>query len=85
MTKKQIHSEINKAFYNFVAEKYPQYEIVGDYEGGRKQIVSINTAHLDLEYHVSQHSVCAYNNKYTREIEEEMNLFLQEQLRKYNI
>ena len=88
MTKKEIHNAINIAFYQFVNEKYPQYSVEGDCEGGRKELIYIGEwkdGNRDMQYQVSQHYISGWNDKLTGKIEDEMNLFLEDQKRKYNI
>lgn len=89
MTKKEIHKIINEAFYNFVKENYPQYEASGECEGGRMTLIYIGhekkREYRDMEYHVSQHYVSSYDYNLNKEIEDKMNLFLEDQMRKYNI
>ena len=49
MTKKEIHKEIRKQFYEVINEKFPQYDI--DSDGfGRVQLVDGRNA---IEYHMS--------------------------------
>ena len=83
MTKKQIHKEIRKQFYEVINEKFPQYDI--DSDGfGRVQLVDGRNA---IEYHMSRHTLCGYsdNSKQCHDDELEMEELLNEIVKQYNI
>ena len=75
MTKKEQHTQINKAFYEFVNKNYPQYEL--NFEEGYGQVYLMpKEGKNHIMYHQSQHYCLGYNEDTIRE-ENEMNLFLQ--------
>lgn len=94
MTKKQMHQEINKKFYEYVTEKFPHY-IIDDSEGyGRVILVCTNPDdEMDswdgslIEYHQSRHNLCTYNwsSDQCKADEREMELFLNDLLANYNL
>jgi len=82
-TKKQIHKEIRKQFYEVINEKFPQYDI--DNDGfGRVQLVDGRNV---IEYHMSRHTLCGYsdNSKQCHDDELEMEELLNEIVKQYNI
>lgn len=89
MTKKQIHQEINRRFYEHVNEKYPQLDI-DDSEGyGRIYLVFKDkklNGYDSIEYHQSRHDInYAFCEDKTIQIANELELFLNELLKQYNI
>jgi len=68
MTKKQMHQEINSKFYQMVESKFPQYIIDDNEGGGRVYLINMEEkneeygCHDSIEYHMSRHTVCAYND-----------------------
>jgi len=85
MTKREQHSAINKAFYEFVNSTFPNYEI--DSSEGYGRIFLRPKSHIDLgeviEYHQSQHSLSTYNwaDNETRENIINMEIWINEFIR----
>ena len=79
MTKTQQHKELNKKFFKYVKENYPEYEI-DDSEGyGRVYLVPREgNGDESLEYHRSRHTITSYPwcSEETCEIEEQLDKVL---------
>jgi hypothetical protein len=62
MTKREQHQHINKLFYNYVKQNFPEYTISFDEGGGRVYLIpNSNKANDSIEYHQSRHNVCCAN------------------------
>lgn len=62
MTKREQHQHINKLFYNYVKQNFPEYTISFDEGGGRVYLIpKSNKANDSIEYHQSRHNVCCAN------------------------
>jgi hypothetical protein len=62
MTKREQHQHINKLFYNYVEQNFPEYTISFDEGGGRVYLIpKSNKANDSIEYHQSRHNVCCAN------------------------
>ncbi len=62
MTKREQHQHINKLFYNYVKQNFPEYTISFDEGGGRVYLIpKSNKANDSIEYHQSRHDVCCAN------------------------
>jgi hypothetical protein len=62
MTKREQHQHINKLFYNYVEQNFPEYTISFDEGGGRVYLIpKSNKANDSIEYHQSRHDVCCAN------------------------
>jgi len=62
MTKREQHQHINKLFYNYVKQNFPEYTISFDEGGGRVYLIpNSNKANDSIEYHQSRHDVCCAN------------------------
>jgi hypothetical protein len=62
MTKREQHQHINKLFYNYVEQNFPEYTISFDEGGGRVYLIpKSNKANDSIEYHQSRHDVCCVN------------------------
>jgi hypothetical protein len=62
MTKREQHQHINKLFYNYVKQNFPEYTISFDEGGGRVYLIpKSNKANDSIEYHQSRHDVCCVN------------------------
>ncbi len=62
MTKWEQHQHINKLFYNYVKQNFPEYTISFDEGGGRVYLIpNSNKANDSIEYHQSRHDVCCAN------------------------
>ena len=83
MTKKEMHKEIRERFYDIIEEKFPYYSI--DSDGfGRVQLVDGNDI---IEYHMSRHTLCGYNDnsEESQQDESKMELLLNEIVGQYEI
>lgn len=60
MTKKEYHKQINKRFYTYVEENFPQYEIDPSEGYGRIYLVPERKDDAIL-YHQSEHTLCQLN------------------------
>ena len=92
MTKKEMHKEINRRFYDYLNENFTEYTIDSS-EGfcffyGRIYLIpksgNINNA---IEYHQSSHDLCCVNwsEEKTKKDVETMELFLNDILKQYSI
>ena len=62
MTKREQHQHINKLFYNYVKQNFPEYTISFDEGGGRVYLIpKTDKANDSIEYHQSKHNVCCAN------------------------
>jgi len=63
MLKKEYHKQINKRFYTFVENEFPQYEIDNNEGGGRVYLIPKNQVNADnsIMYHQSEHYVEIFN------------------------
>ena len=60
MTKKEYHKQINKRFYEYVNQHFPNYEL--DFNEGYGYVYLICENKNDLiEYHQSRHDLCILN------------------------
>lgn len=86
MTKKEIHKEINRRFYQYVNENFPEYTI--DNSEGYGYIHLIPKRRDDsIEYHQSRHDLCQYNwaSDKSKQDTLKMKLFLNELLTQYSL
>lgn len=63
MLKKEYHKQINKKFYEFIENEFPQYEIDHSEGGGRVYLIpkyQISTSN-SIMYHQSEHYVEIFN------------------------
>ena len=62
MTKREQHQHINKLFYNYVEQHFPEYTISFDEGYGSVYLLpKSNKANDSIEYHQSRHDVCCAN------------------------
>jgi len=61
MNKTETKRAINKALYEYVSEKYPDWIIDNSEGNGRIYICDIHNHDNVIEYHQSQHDFCIYN------------------------
>lgn len=64
MTKKEIKKQINKEFYNFVNENFPEYYISDDGNGAFVSLIdksSPNPGDDSIDYHRSEHYLATSN------------------------
>ena len=62
MTKREQHQHINRLFYNYVEQHFPEYTISFDEGYGRVYLIpKSNQANDSIEYHQSRHDVCCDN------------------------
>ena len=62
MTKREQHQHINKLFYTYVEQNFPEYTISFDEGYGRVYFIpKSNQANDSIEYHQSRHDVCCAN------------------------
>jgi hypothetical protein len=92
MTKRQMHQEINKKFYEFVEANYPHYTIDDNEGGGRIYLISERDdddfrKYDSIEYHQSRHTVCGYNDNSERGLDDEyeMREFLEKLVPNYDL
>jgi len=63
MTKKEKHQLINRDFLTFVEEEMNDRYIIEDYGGGgRVHLILDEDGVSTIDYHLSRHDVCAYND-----------------------
>ena len=63
MTKKEKHQLINRDFLTFVEEEMNDRYIIEDYgDGGRVHLILDEDGVSTIDYHLSRHDVCAYND-----------------------
>ena len=88
MTKKEMHKEINRRFYDYLNENFAEYTIDSGEGYGRIYLIpksgNINNA---IEYHQSRHDICCVNwsEDKTKKDVETMELFLNDILKQYSI
>ena len=62
MTKREQHQHINRLFYNYIEQHFPEYTISFDEGYGRVYFIpKSNQANDSIEYHQSRHDVCCAN------------------------
>ena len=62
MTKREQHQHINRLFYNYIEQHFPEYTISFDEGYGRVYLTpKSNQANDSIEYHQSRHDVCCAN------------------------
>ena len=62
MTKREQQQYINKLFYQYVEQHFPEYTISFDEGYGRVYLLpKSNKANDSIEYHQSKHEVCCAN------------------------
>jgi hypothetical protein len=89
MTKREMHSEINKLFYEFVDKNFPNY-VIDDSEGyGRVCLTNTESDGIDdsIEYHMSRHDLCSFNwaSNQCKEDEAVMEEFLAKLVANYDL
>ena len=63
MTKKEKHQLINRDFLTFVEEEMNDRYIIEDYgDRGRVHLILDEDGMSTIDYHLSRHDVCAYND-----------------------
>ena len=63
MTKKEKYQLINRDFLTFVEEEMNDRYIIEDYgDGGRVHLILDEDGVSTIDYHLSRHDVCAYND-----------------------
>ena len=63
MTKKEKHQLINRDFLTFVEEEMNDRYIIEDYgDGCRVHLILDEDGVSTIDYHLSRHDVCAYND-----------------------
>lgn len=85
MTQKDFHKGINKQFYEFVNENYPDYHLDFNEQGGRVMLYlpSKGNKHY-ITYHQREHYCLTYSDasQETKEICENLNKYLDSLLHK---
>ena len=86
MTKKEIHKEINRRFYQYINENFSEYTI--DANEGYGYIYLIPEHRDDcIEYHQSRHNLCQLNWASDKSKQDmfKMEMFLNELLTQYSL
>lgn len=60
MTQKEYHKQINKRFYEYINNHYPEYKIDSSEGYGRVYLIP-ETRDDMIEYHQSYHTLCQLN------------------------
>lgn len=64
MTKKEKQKQINKRFYAFIENNFPEYNIDSGEGGGRIYLIPKETNRVldSIEYHQSLHTLLCFNS-----------------------
>ena len=88
MTKKEKHQLINRDFLTFVEEEMNDRYIIEDYgDGGRVYLILDEDGVSTIDYHLSRHDVCAYNDC-SPQINDDVNIMeekLEELIKQYEL
>ena len=88
MNKTETRRHINKSFYEFVNANFPKYEICDDGDGGRVNLVNMETNDCDdgICYTRSYHSVLTLSKRsdVKRDVEA-MQVFLDNMCKQHNM